>query len=105
MLSAAERLKQDNLAVRVVSMPSWELFENQPENYRRKIFPEKVKAKIAVEAASPQGWERYVGEYGEVIGINHFGASAPYQVLYEKFGITAEHVVEKAMALVEKLRH
>jgi transketolase len=104
VLKAAEKLKQGNLAVRVVSMPSWELFEKQPENYRRQVFPDKVKAKIAVEAGSPQGWDRYVGESGEVIGLNHFGASAPFQVLYEKFGITAEHVVETAMALVEKLK-
>ena len=105
VLNAAEKLVQDKLAVRVVSMPSWELFEKQPEHYRRQVFPNKVKAKIAVEAGSPQGWDRYVGESGEVIGLNHFGASAPYQVLYEKFGITAEHVVETAMALVEKLSH
>ena len=85
-------------------MPSWELFEKQPENYRRQVFPNKVKAKIAVEAGSPQGWDRYVGESGEVIGLNHFGASAPYQILYEKFGITAEHVVEKAIQLVERLK-
>jgi transketolase len=105
ILNAAERLKQDNLAVRLVSMPSWELFEKQPEKYRRQIFPKEVKAKIAVEAGSPQGWDRYVGESGEVIGLNHFGASAPYQVLYEKFGITADRVAEIARALVEKLRH
>lgn len=103
VLSAAEMLAAKNMAVRVVSMPSWELFEKQPEDYRRRVLPAEIKARIAVEAASPQGWDRYVGEGGEIIGLDHFGASAPYQVLYEQFGITAEHVVEKALALVQKL--
>ncbi len=103
-LAAAETLNTKNLAVRVVSMPSWELFEAQPQEYRRQILPSDVKVKVAVEAGSPQGWDRYVGEMGQVIGLDHFGASAPYQVLYEKFGISAEHVVEKALELVEKIR-
>ena len=103
VLSAAEMLAAKNIAVRVVSMPSWELFEKQPEDYRLRVLPAEIKARIAVEAASPQGWDRYVGEGGEIIGLDHFGASAPYDVLYEEFGITAEHVVERAMALVRKL--
>ena len=102
-LEAAEKLKQADLAVRVVSMPSWELFEKQPQDYRRGVLPIDVKAKIAVEAGSPQGWERYVGEMGTVIGLSHFGASAPYQMLYEKFGITADHVVEAALEVVKKI--
>ena len=104
MLAAAEMLDAKKLAVRVVSMPSWELFEAQPEAYRQQVLPIDVKAKIAVEAGSPQGWDRYVGEMGRVIGLDHFGASAPYDVLYEKFGITADHVVDKALALVERLK-
>jgi transketolase len=102
--AAAEMLDAKKLAVRVVSMPSWELFEAQPEAYRQQVLPIDVKAKIAVEAGSPQGWDRYVGEMGRVIGLDHFGASAPYDVLYEKFGITADHVVDKALALVERLK-
>jgi transketolase len=98
-------LTEKKMAVRVVSMPSWELFEKQPEEYRRQVLPADIKAKIAVEAASPQGWDRYVGDMGEIIGLDHFGASAPYNILYEQFGITAEHVVEKAMALVKRLKH
>jgi transketolase len=105
VLAAAEMLTEKKMAVRVVSMPSWELFEKQPEEYRRQVLPADIKAKIAVEAASPQGWDRYVGDMGEIIGLDHFGASAPYNILYEQFGITAEHVVEKAMALVKRLRH
>jgi len=104
VLNAAEKIARDKLAVRVVSMPSWELFEKQPQNYRRQVLPHEVKAKIAVEAGSPQGWDRYVGESGEIIGLNHFGASAPYQVLYEKFGITADRVVQTAIRLVERLK-
>jgi transketolase len=104
VLAAADMLNAKNLAVRVVSMPSWELFEAQPEVYRQQVLPMDVKAKIAVEAGSPQGWDRYVGETGQVIGLDHFGASAPYSVLYEKFGITADHVVDKALELVQRLK-
>jgi transketolase len=103
-LGAADKLKEKNLAVRVVSMPSWELFESQPEEYRRQVLPTDIRAKIAVEAGSPQGWDRYVGEMGQVIALNHFGASAPYKVLYEQFGITADRIVEKALALIEKIK-
>ena len=84
-LEAAEMIKAEGPAVRVVSMPSWELFDAQPAEYRRQILPPAVKAKIAIEAGSPQGWHRYVGEFGQIIALDHFGASAPYQILYEKF--------------------
>jgi transketolase len=99
-LEAADHLQQKGIAVRVVSMPSWELFEAQPEGYRQAVFPPEVEARVAVEAGSPLGWHRYVGSMGEVIGIDHFGASAPYKTLYEKFGLTASHVAEKALALL-----
>jgi transketolase len=105
VLQAAEMLAEKNLAVRVVSMPSWELFEAQSEDYRHQVLPTDIRAKIAVEAASPQGWERYVGEMGQIVALNRFGASAPYKVLYEQFGITAERIAEKATALVEKLKN
>ena len=105
VLAAAAKLAEKKIAARVVSMPSWEFFEKQPEEYRRRVLPADIKAKIAVEAASPQGWDRYVGEAGEIIGLDHFGASAPYNVLYEQFGITAGHVVETAIKLVEKINH
>jgi transketolase len=103
VLAAAVKLAEKNIAARVVSMPSWELFEKQPKDYRQRVLPTDIKAKIAVEAASPQGWNRYVGDMGKIMGLDHFGASAPYQVLYEQFGITSEHVVERAMSLVRKL--
>ncbi len=99
-LEASERLEAKGIKTRVVSMPSWELFESQPEEYRSKILPPEVKTRIAIEAGSPQGWARYVGSGGEVIGINRFGASAPSKTLFEKFGLTPDRVVEKALALL-----
>jgi transketolase len=102
VLEAAEHLHERGIAVRVVSMPSWELFEEQEATYRREVFPPEVKARIAVEAGATQGWHRYVGVTGEVIGLDHFGASAPYKILYEEFGLTANHVVEKALDLLRR---
>jgi transketolase len=98
-LQAAAMIKAKDLAVRVVSMPSWELFDAQPQDYRQQVLPPNVKAKIAIEAGSPQGWHRYVGEGGQVIALDHFGASAPYSILYEKFGLTVNRVVETALDL------
>ncbi len=99
-LDACRELEKKGKGVRVVSMPSWELFEEQPEDYRRKVLPPEIKTRVAVEAGISQGWHRYVGSRGDVIGVDHFGASAPAKVLFEKFGITADRVVEKALALV-----
>jgi transketolase len=99
-LTAAEMIDAKGYATRVVSMPSWELFEAQPANYRQQVLPPAVKAKIAVEAGSPQGWHRYVGDAGRVVSLDHFGASAPAQTLFEKFGLTSDQVVEKALKCV-----
>jgi len=99
-LEAAEMITAKGPAVRVVSMPSWELFEVQPAEYHHRILPPQIKAKIAIEAGSPQGWHRYVGEFGHIIALDHFGASAPAKVLYEKFGLTADRIVEKALEIV-----
>ncbi len=99
-LEAAQKLNEKGFAVRVVSMPSWELFDNQPEDYRRHVLGQQVKTRIAIEAGIPQGWHRYIGTHGEVVMLDHFGASAPYKILYEKFGITVDHVVEKALGLL-----
>jgi transketolase len=95
-VEAFSKLREKSVAVRVVSMPSWELFEMQPEEYRRQVLPAEVKARIAIEAGCPQGWHRYVGERGAVIGIEHFGASAPYKLIYKNFGLTVDRVVETA---------
>jgi transketolase len=96
-LEAADLIKTKGLAARVVSMPCWELFDAQPQDYRRRILPPEVKTKIAVEAGSPQGWHRYLGESGRIIALEHFGASAPYEILYERFGLTANRLVEEAL--------
>jgi transketolase len=88
--------------VRVVSMPSWELFADQPQTYRDEVLPPAVSARLAVEAASPLGWERWVGERGEVMGLNHFGASAPLADIYKHFNFTPEFVAQRARDLVER---
>ncbi|MBI4765303.1 MAG: transketolase [Deltaproteobacteria bacterium] len=101
-LKAQEQLKARGFQARVVSMPSWELFEQQPQEYRDRVLPPEIKARLAVEAGSPLGWHRYAGDQGLVIGLDHFGASAPDKVLFEKFGITADRVVEKALQLLNR---
>jgi transketolase len=88
------------VAVRCVSMPSWELFDAQPQSYRDEVLPPAVTARLAVEMGVTLGWERYVGADGDVLGIDHFGASAPAEKLLEEFGFTADNVVKRAKALL-----
>jgi transketolase len=102
VVAAREKLSERKIQARVVSMPSWELFDLQPKEYRDSVLPPSIKRRIAVEAALPQGWHRYVGEGGDVIGIERFGASAPGNVVMEKLGFTVNHVVERALALLER---
>ena len=99
-IEAAAKLAQKGISSRLVSMPSWELFDKQPDAYQRDVLSREIKPRIAIEAGRTQGWWRYVGEKGDVVGLDHFGASAPYKVLYEKFGITVDRVVEKALKLL-----
>ena len=99
-IEAAAKLAQKGISSRLVSMPSWELFDKQPDSYQRDVLSREIKPRIAIEAGRTQGWWRYVGEKGDVVGLDHFGASAPYKILYEKFGITADRVVEKALKLL-----
>ncbi|MCD6554009.1 MAG: transketolase [Anaerolineae bacterium] len=99
-LAAQELLAQRGIAARVVNMPSWELFERQPRDYRESVLPPAITARLAVEAGVAQGWHRYVGPAGDVVSIERFGASAPYKVLWEKFGFTAENVATRALALL-----
>lgn len=101
-IEAAAKLAQKGISSRLVSMPSWELFDKQPDSYQRDVLSREIKPRIAIEAGRTQGWWRYVGEKGDVVGLDHFGASAPYKVLYEKFGITVDRVVEKALKLLGK---
>ncbi len=102
VLKAKESLKEKGVQVRVVSIPCWELFENMPEEYRERVLPKDITARIAVEAGVPMGWERYAGTGGAVIGIDHFGASAPGGTLMEKFGFTVENIVSKAMEILKR---
>jgi transketolase len=99
-LQAQQRLQADGTATRVVSMPSWDLFEQQPADYRAGVLPPQVTARLAIEQASSFGWERYVGDSGRVIGMHTFGASAPLKALQQAFGFTVDHVVETARALL-----
>jgi transketolase len=95
-LEAYERLKSEGIKSRVVSMPSWELFDDQPQEYRESVLPPDVTARVSVEQASTFGWAKYVGITGYSIGMRSFGASAPLKELTKKFGFTAEHVVAAA---------
>jgi transketolase len=101
-LEAAELLSGQNIAARVVSLTSWELFDRQNEDYRESVLPKVIKARVAVEAASPRGWERYAGVDGAILGMYRFGASAPIKEVLKAFGFTADHVVEAAKAQIEK---
>ena len=100
VLQAREQLQQKGVRARVVSMPSIERFEAQPREYRDSVLPPDVKNRIAMEAAACMPWYRIVGDEGKVIGLDHFGASAPYQRLYEEFGLTPEHAVKAAMEML-----
>ena len=100
-LEAGHTLESEGIASRVISMPSWELFEEQPKEYRDQVLPPNLRARISVEAGTTKGWERYVGLDGASVGMTTFGASAPIGVLYEKFGITAANVADKARKLVK----
>jgi transketolase len=103
-LDARERLGAQGVKVRVVSMPSWELFERQPSEYQAQVLPPEVTSRLAVEAAVPLGWERYVGPQGHVVGLNRFGASAPYKIIFEQLGFTGENVALQALAVLDKAR-
>jgi transketolase len=102
-LDAYERLKAEGVKARVVSMPSWELFDDQPQEYRDRVLPPGVTARVSVEQASTFGWAKYVGATGQSIGMRSFGASAPLKDLVAKFGFTPGHVVAAAIEQLEKI--
>ena len=100
ILSAAEKLEADEIGTRVVSFPSWELFEAQSEKYKESVLPKNIKARISVEAGVKQGWEKYVGESGASISIEGFGSSAPYNTIFENYGFTADNIYKTAKELI-----
>jgi len=93
-LAAYDELQKQGVRTRVVSMPSWELFEEQDSAYRDEVLPPAVRARVSVEAASPMGWDRYVGSDGARIAMTTFGASGPYKEVYRHFHFTPEHIIE-----------
>lgn len=101
-LEAADKLKEKAINCRVVSMPSWEVFDEQSGEYKEKVLPSSVKAKLSVETGVKHGWQKYVGESGDSVSLDRFGASAPYTKLYEEFGFLPENIAQKAEKLVKE---
>jgi transketolase len=101
-IAAGEELQAENIRARVVSMPSWELFDEQPQEYRDFVIPPQVKKRLVVEAGSPQGWHRYAGDGGSIIGVEQFGASAPGEVMLREYGFTVENIHRQALALLTR---
>ena len=102
VLEAQTQLEKEGVATRVVSMPSWELFEKQPDAYKETVFPFAIRRRLAVEMAAPMGWERYTTESGDMLGMTTFGESAPAEKLYEHFGFTVANVIKRAKNLLER---
>lgn len=100
ILGARQKLADQGIAARVVSMPSWELFNAQPREYRDEVLPPAIHARLAVEAGVAQGWHKYVGDKGDAVSLERFGASAPAKVVFEKFGFTVDNVVARALKLL-----
>ena len=99
-LDASTMLETRGVNVRVVSMPSTEIFDEQTEDYREQILPRNIKARVAIEAGVSAGWDRFVGDRGRIIGIDRFGASAPADTVYKNLGITADNVVEAVLSII-----
>jgi len=99
-LGAQKRLAEQGIHVRVISMPSWELFNRQPQSYKDAVLLPEVEARLAIEMASPQGWHQYVGKQGDVMGIDRFGTSAPAATIIEEYGFTVDNVVKRVQALL-----
>jgi transketolase len=102
-LTARDLLATENIGARVVSMPSWELFDAQDHAYQQSVLPPAVMARVTVEEASPIGWERYAGPCGVVLGMRSFGMSAPMKIVAEHFGFKAEHVAAAAKTTMRRV--
>jgi transketolase len=100
IVAAAELLQIEGIAVRCVSMPSWDLFDAQPQSYRDSVLPPHVPARLAVELGVAQGWQRYIGAHGDMLGVERFGASAPAEILLHEYGFTVGNVVARARQLL-----
>jgi transketolase len=102
ILESQKELLEENIDARIVSMPSWEIFRKQPPAYRNSVLPPSCKLRLAVEAGTAQGWEEWVGENGEVLGISIFGTSAPAKEIFKHYGFTAENIVRKVTKMVKQ---
>ena len=102
VVAAQQILEGEGLPTRVVSMPCMEAFAAQPEAYRQSVLPPGVRARVAVEAAHPMPWYRWTGDGGDIAGLDHFGASAPYERLYEEFGLTPTAVAARARTVASR---
>jgi transketolase len=100
-LEAGRLLKNEGVAARIVSLPSWEIFDAQPPDYRSQVLPASVRVRVSIEAGTPLGWERYVGLDGTAVGLSRFGASAPGRVVYERLGLTAERLRNEVLRILE----
>jgi len=103
VVEAGQLLAAQGVSLRLVSFPSWELFASQSEAYRQSVLPASIKVRLAVEAGVTMGWERWTGDHGAVIGVNRYGVSAPFGRIYAEFGLTAAHIVERALALLKEM--
>ncbi len=101
-VAAHARLAEMGIGAHVISMPSWELFADQPDEYRNFVLPPSVKARVAIEAGVTMGWNKWVGPYGQVVGLDRFGASAPYQTIYDHLGFTVDNIVLRALESIDK---
>jgi transketolase len=99
-MDAYKQLMNDGVKVRLVSLPCWELFDEQDDTYKESVLPKAVTNRVSIEAGITLGWQKFVGTQGIAIGIDRFGASAPYERIYEEYGLTPKHVVDAAKSLV-----
>jgi transketolase len=101
IVEAGNKLVAEGIKVRLVSFPSWELYKQQDEAYQENVLPPAIKARLVIEAGVSQGWEKWAGASGEIIGIDKFGASAPYKTIYEKYGLTVDNIIAQAKAMLK----
>ena len=102
IVDAAQTLANEGVATRIVSFPSWDLFEKQPVSYQHEVLPPEIKPRLAVEAAVAFGWKKWVGDDGDVLSVDHYGASAPAARIFSEFGFTVENIVNRVKILLGK---